>query len=92
MQDSPLGIRFADYASAFSSGQTVAASFDRNLLYQRGLALGAEHKGKGVNVSYNHENSLAPSYICKTLKLQDVSAISIMRAVSGSWFDAYGTL
>lgn len=50
VQDSPLGIRFGDYASAFSSGQTVAASFDRSLMYQRGQAMGAEHKGKGVSV------------------------------------------
>lgn len=50
MQDSPLGIRFADYASAFMSGQTIAASFDRDLLYARGKAIGEEHKGKGINV------------------------------------------
>jgi beta-glucosidase len=50
MQDSPLGIRFGDYSSAFSSGQTVAASWDRDLLYQRGMAMGQEHKGKGVDV------------------------------------------
>ncbi|KAI1173955.1 glycoside hydrolase family 3 protein [Nemania sp. FL0916] len=50
MQDSPLGIRFGDFASAFTSGQTVAASFDRSLMYRRGEAMGAEHKGKGVNV------------------------------------------
>ncbi|KAI0455350.1 glycoside hydrolase family 3 protein [Xylaria acuta] len=50
MQDSPLGIRFGDFASAFSSGQTVAASFDRGLMYRRGKAMGQEHKGKGVNV------------------------------------------
>ncbi|RWA14002.1 hypothetical protein EKO27_g1084 [Xylaria grammica] len=50
MQDSPLGIRFGDFASAFSSGQTVAASFDRALMYRRGKAIGEEHKGKGVNV------------------------------------------
>ncbi|KAI8946032.1 glycoside hydrolase family 3 protein [Xylaria longipes] len=50
MQDSPLGIRFGDFASAFSSGQTVAASFDRSLMYRRGKAMGEEHKGKGVNV------------------------------------------
>ncbi|KAI0437260.1 glycoside hydrolase family 3 protein [Xylaria telfairii] len=50
MQDSPLGIRFGDFASAFSSGQTVAASFDRGLMYRRGKAMGDEHKGKGVNV------------------------------------------
>ncbi|KAI1337848.1 glycoside hydrolase family 3 protein [Xylariaceae sp. FL0016] len=50
MQDSPLGVRFGDYASAFPSGQTVAATWDRQLMYQRGKAIGAEHKGKGVNV------------------------------------------
>ncbi|KAI1331071.1 glycoside hydrolase family 3 protein [Xylariaceae sp. FL0255] len=50
MQDSPLGVRFADYVSAFPSGHTVAASFDRTLMYARGQAMGAEHKGKGSNV------------------------------------------
>ncbi|KAI2637407.1 glycoside hydrolase family 3 protein [Xylaria nigripes] len=51
MQDSPIGIRFGDYVSAFSSGQTVAATFDRDLMYKRGRAMGEEHKGKGVNVA-----------------------------------------
>ncbi|KAI4866509.1 glycoside hydrolase family 3 protein [Hypoxylon rubiginosum] len=50
MQDSPLGIRFADYVSAFSSGQTVAATFDRSLIYRRGKAMGEENKIKGVDV------------------------------------------
>lgn len=50
MQDSPVGIRFADYATVFSSGQTVAATFDRGLFYARGHAMGQEHKAKGVTV------------------------------------------
>lgn len=50
MQDSPVGVRSSDYNSVFSSGQTVAASFDRGLIYARGLAMGQEHKGKGVTV------------------------------------------
>ncbi|KAI1486125.1 glycoside hydrolase family 3 protein [Biscogniauxia mediterranea] len=50
LQDSPLGIRYGDYVSAFSSGQTVAASFDRDLMYRRGQAMGEENKAKGVNV------------------------------------------
>ncbi|KAI1495604.1 glycoside hydrolase family 3 protein [Biscogniauxia marginata] len=50
LQDSPLGIRFGDYVSAFPSGQTVAASFDRDLMYRRGQAMGKENKAKGVNV------------------------------------------
>ncbi|TVY86869.1 putative beta-glucosidase A, partial [Lachnellula willkommii] len=50
MQDSPVGVRFADYNSVFSSGQSVAATFDRGLFYARGYAMGAEHKAKGVTV------------------------------------------
>lgn len=50
LQDSPLGVRFADWASAFPSGQTTAATWDRNLMYQRGVAMGQEHKGKGIDV------------------------------------------
>jgi beta-glucosidase len=50
MQDSPVGVRDTDYNSLFSSGQTVAATFDRSLMYARGYAMGQEHKGKGVTV------------------------------------------
>ena len=50
MQDSPVGVRDTDYNSVFSSGQTVAATFDRGLLYARGYAMGSEHKAKGVTV------------------------------------------
>ncbi|ROW12591.1 hypothetical protein VMCG_00331 [Cytospora schulzeri] len=51
MQDSPVGIRFADWVSVFPSGQTTAATFDRNLMYQRGHALGQENKDKGVTAT-----------------------------------------
>jgi hypothetical protein len=50
MQDSPLGVRLADYNSAFSAGGTVAASWDRNVWYQRGYDMGSEHRDKGVDV------------------------------------------
>ncbi|KAI1810752.1 glycoside hydrolase family 3 protein [Poronia punctata] len=50
-QDGPVGIRFGDYASVFTSGQTVAASFDKGLMYRRGKALGEEHKAKGINMA-----------------------------------------
>ncbi|KAJ5152916.1 beta-glucosidase A [Penicillium canariense] len=49
-QDSPQGVRFADYTSAFTSSQMAAATFDRSILYQRGRAMAQEHKGKGVTV------------------------------------------
>ncbi|KAF1832223.1 beta-glucosidase [Decorospora gaudefroyi] len=50
MQDSPLGIRFADYVSAFPAGGTIAASWDRGEFYRRGYQMGQEHRAKGVDV------------------------------------------
>ena len=50
MQDSPLGIRFADYVSAFPAGINVAATWDRGLARARGQAMGEEHAAKGVDV------------------------------------------
>lgn len=50
MQDSPLGVRFADYVSAFPAGGTIAASWDRGEWYQRGYQMGSEHRDKGVDV------------------------------------------
>lgn len=49
-QDSPLGVRFADYVSAFPAGGTIAASWDRGEFYRRGYEMGTEHRGKGVDV------------------------------------------
>lgn len=50
MQDAPLGVRFADYVSAFPAGINVAATWDRSLAYARGVAMGEEHRDKGVDV------------------------------------------
>ncbi|KAG4427453.1 hypothetical protein IFR05_017064 [Cadophora sp. M221] len=51
LQDGPLAIRTVDYASVFPAGVTTAASFDRQLMYERGAAMGAEFKGKGAQVA-----------------------------------------
>jgi Glycosyl hydrolase family 3 N terminal domain len=45
-----LNIALADYNSAFPAGGTVAASWDRQVWYDRGYAMGSEHNGKGVDV------------------------------------------
>jgi beta-glucosidase len=50
LQDAPLGVRFADYVSAFPAGGTVAAAWDRSLWYQRGVDMGSEHRDKGVDM------------------------------------------
>ena len=48
-QDSPTGVRFTDFNSAFDSGVNVAATWDRSLAYLRGVAMGEEFRDKGVD-------------------------------------------
>ncbi|QQK47671.1 putative beta-glucosidase L [Penicillium digitatum] len=50
LQDSPLGIRFANPVTAFPAGINAGATWDRSLLYARGAAIGKEAKGLGVHV------------------------------------------
>ncbi|KAL7958860.1 glycoside hydrolase family 3 protein [Trichoderma compactum] len=50
LNDSPAGVRHADNVTAFPDGITVGATFDKTLMYQRGVAIGRENRGKGVNV------------------------------------------
>ncbi|KAJ6584015.1 glycoside hydrolase family 3 protein [Mycena vulgaris] len=45
LEDSPLGVRLA------SNAINVASTFNRTLMRQRGEAMGAEFRGKGVNVA-----------------------------------------
>ncbi|OQO02251.1 hypothetical protein B0A48_11805 [Cryoendolithus antarcticus] len=49
LQDGPLGLRFADNATAFPAGVTVGATWNKKLMYQRGKAHGFEAKKKGIN-------------------------------------------
>ncbi|KAJ6529216.1 glycoside hydrolase superfamily [Mycena capillaripes] len=51
LQDSPLGVRLAEFASAFPAGINAAATWDLDLIKARGTAMGQEHRGKGVNVA-----------------------------------------
>lgn len=50
LHDGPLAIREAVYASVFPAGITAAASWDRELIYQRGIYLAEEFKGKGSHI------------------------------------------
>ena len=51
LQDSPLGVRAVDFTTAFPAGINAAASFNRRLIRLRGLYMGREHVGKGVNIA-----------------------------------------
>ena len=52
LDDSPSGVRGADYSSAFAAGLNLAMSWDRELMYIQNYANGAEHKAKGVNLVF----------------------------------------
>ena len=49
LQDGPLGLRFADNATAWPAGITVGATWNRELMYARGKAHGNEARNKGLN-------------------------------------------
>lgn len=51
MQDSPLGVRFTDFVSAFPAAINAAQTFDKKQIYDRGKAMGEEFRGKGVNAA-----------------------------------------
>ena len=46
-----MGVRFADFVTAFPAAINAAASFNRHLIRLRGLYMGREHAGKGVNIA-----------------------------------------
>lgn len=48
--DGPAGYSRSDLVSVFASGITVAASWDVDLMFNRGVALGEEFRGKGAHV------------------------------------------
>jgi beta-glucosidase len=49
-QDSPSGVGDGVlYSTAFAAGIHIAASWDRDLFYQRGVAIGKEFQGKGIH-------------------------------------------
>ncbi|SPJ79081.1 probable beta-glucosidase 1 precursor [Fusarium torulosum] len=50
LNDAANGVRQADNVTVFPDGITVGATFDKKLMYERGVAIGKEARGKGVNV------------------------------------------
>ncbi|ROT40967.1 beta-glucosidase [Sodiomyces alkalinus F11] len=50
LQDGPLGIRFADNATAWPAGITTGATFNKELFYLRGKGHGLETRQKGIHV------------------------------------------
>ncbi|KAL0933991.1 uncharacterized protein CTRU02_210790 [Colletotrichum truncatum] len=50
LSDGPTGYSRSDGVSVFPAGITIAATWDRDLMHQRAVALGEEFKAKGAHV------------------------------------------
>ncbi|EFQ29728.1 glycosyl hydrolase family 3 N terminal domain-containing protein [Colletotrichum graminicola M1.001] len=50
LADSATGVRLADNVTVFPAGITTGATFSKDLMYARAVAMGKEFRGKGANV------------------------------------------
>ncbi|KZT24974.1 glycoside hydrolase family 3 protein [Neolentinus lepideus HHB14362 ss-1] len=50
LEDSPLGVRYTNFVTAFPAGINTAATWNRALIRLRGIYMGQEFVGKGVHV------------------------------------------
>ncbi|CUM66716.1 uncharacterized protein PRCAT00004395001 [Priceomyces carsonii] len=50
LQDGPNGVRFTDFVTNFPTGLAVGATFNRDLMFLRGKAIGREFRSKGVHI------------------------------------------
>lgn len=48
--DSATGLNSVDNVTAFPPGITTGATWDKTLMYERGVAMGKEFRGKGANI------------------------------------------
>jgi len=51
LQDGPLAIRQAVFASVYTAQLSVAASWDRSLARQRAFSMGSEFRAKGTHIA-----------------------------------------
>ncbi|CAM9016934.1 unnamed protein product [Wickerhamomyces anomalus] len=49
VQDGPLSVRAADLTDVFPCGMAASSSFNKQLIYDRAVAIGSEFKGKGAD-------------------------------------------
>lgn len=58
LQDGPNGIRFTDFVTHYPSGLAVGSTFNKELMYLKGKALGKEFRAKNVHIAL--EPSVGP--------------------------------
>ncbi|KII93354.1 glycoside hydrolase family 3 protein [Plicaturopsis crispa FD-325 SS-3] len=58
LEDSATGVRNVDLNSVFPAGINAAATWNRSMIRARGEAMGAEFRGKGINVQLGPDMNL----------------------------------
>lgn len=56
----PTGLRFEGFVSQFPTAHTVAATWDRDLMEERGKGIGREFRGRGVSRLFRSTSSSFP--------------------------------
>ncbi|KAJ1562790.1 hypothetical protein HK405_007815 [Cladochytrium tenue] len=59
LNDGPTGPRSVDGASAFSASLNAAATFDKDLMLERGELIGEEFYGKGIDIALGPDLNMA---------------------------------
>ncbi|GME23845.1 putative beta-glucosidase m [Neofusicoccum parvum] len=101
LNDGPAGVRGTELVSGFASGVHVAAAWNRDLARDRGRAIGAESRAKGVNVwlgpvmgplgrtvlgGRNWEGFSVDPYLCGVLNADTVLGVQEHVAVSAKHY------
>ncbi|KAI7171833.1 glycoside hydrolase family 3 protein, partial [Hortaea werneckii] len=80
LADGPAGVRGTTFVNAYPAGIHAAASFNRQLVYERGLYMGGEFRNKGGRVATggrNWESFGADPYLQGQLGSQMVSGMQL---------------
>ncbi|KAI7081229.1 hypothetical protein KC356_g9253 [Hortaea werneckii] len=80
LADGPAGVRGTTFVNAYPAGIHAAASFNRELVYERGLYMGGEFRNKGGRVATggrNWESFGADPYLQGQLGSQMVSGMQV---------------
>ena len=99
LQDGPLGVRATDHNTACPAGITTGATWSKELMYQRGVALGEEFRGKGANFylgpsvgalgrkprgGRNWEGFAVDPYLCGSLAFETVQGIQSQGVITST--------
>ncbi|EWZ94110.1 putative beta-glucosidase G [Fusarium oxysporum] len=84
LQDSPLGVREADFVTTFPPGITAGASFDRAMIRERGLLMAEEFRAKGINIAWPVAGPLGRSALGRPLPCRHC-CLGNNRRIYGAW-------